>query len=231
MQKMLLSLLLLISLVGSLALEDLEGKALVFPEASDTAHARLKTTIQQPLTSFTLCLRYLTEIKHIQPLFSYASKRTDNEILLNRNNIGYELYIEGLTKVDFTVPEILTSNSVGEHVCVSWESATGLVELWVNEKPLVRKSLQKGHSVSAEGSIVIGQEQDTFGGGFDINQSFVGEITDLYMWDRILCPDEVVLAFHNYPLPGYLINWRSLSYSIRGYALVKPVLLSAQRAG
>uniref|UniRef100_A0ACB8G7D0 Uncharacterized protein n=1 Tax=Sphaerodactylus townsendi TaxID=933632 RepID=A0ACB8G7D0_9SAUR len=210
---------------------DLEGKALVFPEASDTAHARLNVTIQQPLSSFTLCLRYLTEIKHRQTFFSYASKRNDNEIVLNRNNIAYHLYMLGGNYVEFKVPDMLTSNSVGEHVCVSWESATGLAELWVNGRPLVRKSLQKGHSVMAEGSIVLGQDQDNFGGGFDIDYCFVGEITDLYMWDRVLCPDEVVLAFHNYPLPDYLINWRSLSYSIRGYALVKPALLSAQRAG
>uniref|UniRef100_A0ACB8G7P0 Uncharacterized protein n=2 Tax=Sphaerodactylus townsendi TaxID=933632 RepID=A0ACB8G7P0_9SAUR len=226
---MLLSLLLLVSLVGSLALEDLEGKALVFPEASDTAHARLNVTIQQPLSSFTLCLRYLTEIKRTQTLFSYASKRTDNEIALDRYDLGYQLYTQGLTYADFKVPEILTSNSLGEHVCVSWESATGLAELWVNWRPLVRKSLQKGHSVMAEGSIVLGQDQDNVGGGFNINDCFVGEITDVYMWDRVLCPDEVVHAFHNHPLPGYLINWRSLSYSIKGYT--KPALLSACRTG
>uniref|UniRef100_A0ACB8G8R8 Uncharacterized protein n=1 Tax=Sphaerodactylus townsendi TaxID=933632 RepID=A0ACB8G8R8_9SAUR len=213
------------------SLQDLERKALVFPEASNTAHARLNITTQQPLTSFTLCLRYLTEIKGFQTLFSYASKRTDNEIALYKSNNGYQLNIEGLTHVEFKVPDILTSNSIGEHVCVSWESATGLAELWVNGRPLVRKSLQKGHSVSAEGSVVIGQDQDNVGGGFDINQSFVGKVTDVYMWGRVLCPDEVVLAFHNYLLPGYLINWRSLSYSIRGYALVKPALLSAHRAG
>uniref|UniRef100_UPI00254234CB serum amyloid P-component-like n=1 Tax=Euleptes europaea TaxID=460621 RepID=UPI00254234CB len=211
---------------------DLEGKAFVFPAESNTAHAVLKTTIQQPLTSFTLCLRHYTEVNRAQCLFSYASRRNDNEIVLFRNNINdYRLYMGGLTYVTFKVPETLTTNSIGGHLCVSWESATGLAELWVNGQPLVRKSLKKGHSVGAEGSVVIGQEQDSFGGGFQAHQSFVGEITDVYMWDRVLRPDEVVLAWHNHALPDYLINWRALSYDIKGYAMVKPALLSVYRAG
>ncbi|XP_060107894.1 C-reactive protein-like [Heteronotia binoei] len=227
---MLLSLFLLASgLLGSLALEDLERKAFVFPVASDTAHVVLKAKIRHPLTSFTVCLRFYTDLTRGYSLFSYASRNHDNELyLLALNPKQYKFHL-GDEALIFSVPEALNTNPVGKHVCVSWESSTGLVELWVNGQPLVRKSLLKGHSVRPEGSIVLGQDQDSFGGSFDINESFVGEITDVYMWDRVLYPDEVVLASYNHALPDYLINWISLDYSITGDALVKPALLSAHR--
>nr|XP_056708384.1 C-reactive protein-like [Euleptes europaea] len=231
MRKMLLSLLLLASLVGSLALEDLDGKAFVFPVATKTARVVLKPTIPRPLTNFTVCMRVLTELTRGYTLFSYASKRTANEILLYSEKPNqYGFYVGG-PGVLFNVPPKFSNSPAGEHVCASWESATGLAELWVNGQPLVRKSLRKGFSVSPEAIIMLGQEQDSYGGGFDINQCLVGEITDVYMWERVLSPDEVVFAWHNYPLPDYLINWKSLSYDIVGDVIAKPALLSAQRAG
>ncbi|XP_060116495.1 mucosal pentraxin-like [Heteronotia binoei] len=232
MWKILLSLLLLTSsLLGTLALEDLERKAFVFPEASNTARVVVKDKIQHPLTSVTLCLRFYTDLTRGYSLFSYATKGHSNEFLLFAlNSNQYKLHFGGYERI-FNVPEALNTNPVGKHICVSWESATGLVEVWINGQPLVRKSLAKGHTIQPEGLIVLGQDQDSFGGGFDISQSLVGEITDVYMWDHVLSPDEVVLASYNHALPDYLINWRSLNYTITGYAVVKPDLLSVHRAG
>uniref|UniRef100_A0ACB8G7M1 Uncharacterized protein n=1 Tax=Sphaerodactylus townsendi TaxID=933632 RepID=A0ACB8G7M1_9SAUR len=79
---MLLSLLLLAGLWGSLAQKDLERKAFVFPEASKTAHVVLKPTMRRPLTSFTLCMRFHSALTCGYSLFSYATKRNPNAILL-----------------------------------------------------------------------------------------------------------------------------------------------------
>ncbi|KAL8184362.1 UNVERIFIED_CONTAM: hypothetical protein K2H54_015191 [Gekko kuhli] len=210
---------------------DLERKAFVFPVASDTAHVVLNAKIQRPLTSVTLCMRFYTDLTRGYSLFSYASTRNSNEILLYVENPGQYGFYLGPHSVIFNIPETLRTNLGGKHVCVSWESSTGLVELWLNGQPLVRKSLAKGHSIQPEASILLGQDQDSFGGGFDTSQSFLGEISDVYMWDRVLDPDEVVLVGNNQALPGYLINWRSLSHTIKGYAIVKPSLLSVHTAG
>ena len=37
-----------------------------------------------------------------------------------------------------------------------------------------------------------GQEQDAVGGGFTVEESFVGEISQMVMFDYTLSPDEVV---------------------------------------
>ncbi|XP_054847220.1 C-reactive protein-like [Eublepharis macularius] len=230
MRKRLLSFLLLAGLWGSLAQEDLERKAFVFPEASKTAYVVLETTLKQPLTGFTLCMRFYTELTRGYSLFSYASRRSANEILLFAEKPNQYSFTLGDRAVIFNVPEKMNTNPFGRQICASWESATGLVELWVNGQPMVRKSLKKGHSVSTEASIILGQEQDSFGGRFEITQSFVGEILDLYMWDRVLSPDEVGWAWFNGDVPGNVINWKSLSYKSHGEVFVKPALSSFYRA-
>ncbi len=36
------------------------------------------------------------------------------------------------------------------------------------------------------GILILGQEQDAYGGFFDLNQAFSGEITQLEMWESVL---------------------------------------------
>ncbi|XP_008941863.1 PREDICTED: C-reactive protein-like, partial [Merops nubicus] len=65
--------------------------------------------------------------------------------------------------VTFHVPEGITES---EHAC-----------------PWPRKGLQRGSTGGVEGLIVLGQEQDAFGGGFAPHESSVGEMSAMDMWD------------------------------------------------
>ena len=38
---------------------------------------------------------------------------------------------------------------------------------------------------------IIGQDQETLGGGFHVNDAFAGELTELHVWDKVLSPAEV----------------------------------------
>ncbi|KAJ7307146.1 hypothetical protein JRQ81_009129 [Phrynocephalus forsythii] len=111
---------------------------------------------------------------------------------------------------------------------MSWDSATGLVELWVNGYPLPRMGLKKGYSINPEASIVLGQDQNQgfLGWVFDINTSFQGEMTDVYMWDRVLSADEVNLVWNDQAVSNSLINWSSLDYEITYYVMIMPSLIS-----
>ncbi|KAJ7307144.1 hypothetical protein JRQ81_009127 [Phrynocephalus forsythii] len=205
---------------------DLQKKVLVFPTASNNAAVFLNAEVQQPLTSFTVCLRYYTLLTRAYGLFSYATKQGDNDLLLYKPLPNqYSLYVGG-SSVTFNLPEKQVSRSRWEHICMSWDSATGLAELWVDGYPLPRMGLKKGYSINPEASIVLGQDQDSFGGGFDINQSFQGEMTDVYMWDRVLSADEVNLVWNDHTISNSLINWWSLDYEIRNYVVLKPSLFS-----
>ena len=49
-----------------------------------------------------------------------------------------------------------------------------------------------GYVIRGKGTLVLGQEQDTVGGGFLASQSFVGEMTGVNIWDRVFGGNEVV---------------------------------------
>ena len=43
-----------------------------------------------------------------------------------------------------------------------------------------------GYTIRAGGSLVLGQEQDSVGGGFDSTQSFQGTLTNVNVWSYVL---------------------------------------------
>ena len=66
------------------------------------------------------------------------------------------------------------------------------------------------------------QEQDSHGGGFDLEQSFVGMMTDVHMWNLVLSPCEIQRYVEDLPFysPGNVINWKALNYQIFGKIFV-----------
>ena len=53
------------------------------------------------------------------------------------------------------------------------------------------RGLRTGHKIRAGGVLVLGQEQDTEGGGFEANQSFVGSMASVNLWSRVLSSQEI----------------------------------------
>ena len=201
---------------------DLKGKVFVFPRESSIDHVTLITKLEKPLKNLTLCLRAYSDLSRAYSLFSYNIQGKDNELLVFKNRIGeYSLYI-GKTKVTFRATEEFPSPV---HICTSWESSTGIAEFWVNGKPLVKRGLKQGYAVGAHPKIVLGQEQDSYGGGFDKNQSFMGEIGDLYMWDSVLSPEEILFVYQgSSSISPTILDWQALKYETKGYVIVKPMV-------
>ncbi|XP_006115249.1 serum amyloid P-component-like [Pelodiscus sinensis] len=224
MVKPQLWLLVFTGLSGAVAQTDLQGQVFVFPKESADAHVVLEMNHNGPLQNFTMCLRYFTDLTRPYSLFSYEARDKGNEILLFKEKPGLIALFVGGEKVFFTFPENTGTSRGWEHVCVGWESATGIAELWVNWNPLPRKGLQKGYSISNQGLIVLGQDQDSVGGGFDAKQSFVGELTDVYMWDLATVTEAMRAASGDLRLPPSLLSWGALQYEIKGYVVVKPLL-------
>ncbi|XP_014817386.1 PREDICTED: serum amyloid P-component-like isoform X1 [Calidris pugnax] len=208
----------------NLWIDDLANKVFVFPQETKDSHVLVRAKPEQPLQNFTVCLWSYTDLTRPHSLFSYATKAQDNEILLFKPKPSeYRLYVGGKF-VTFRVPE---GRGDWEHVCASWESATGIAEFWLNGKPWPRKGLQRGYTVGAEAAILLGQEQDAFGGGFDVYNSFSGELADVYLWDVGLSPDKMRSAYQSLRLPPALLAWKSLSFELKGDVVVKPRLREA----
>ncbi|NXB53228.1 SAMP protein, partial [Leucopsar rothschildi] len=196
---------------------DLYRKVFVFRKDPSDAYVLLE--LEQPLHNFTVCLRSFTDLTRPYSLFSYATKTHSNEILLFKPKPGqYELTV-GDKALYFTVP-ITVGES--EHVCFSWESSTGIVGFWFNGKPWPRKGLQNGYMVGVPAYILLGQDQDSFGGGFDAQQSFVGEISSVYMWDTGISNSEVRAAMYDSPIQTPIFGWKNFLYKIVGEVYLKP---------
>ena len=73
------------------------------------------------------------------------------------------------------------------HICQSWENKGGSWKLYKDGVVASQgTSLKSGHVIKAGGSITLGQEQDSLGGGFSAAQSFVGMMTNVNVWDHVL---------------------------------------------
>ncbi|XP_059194607.1 C-reactive protein-like [Centropristis striata] len=199
--------------------QDLSGKMFTFPQQTNTAQVRL-TTSRQVLGAVTVCLRSFTDLRRDHSLFSLATPSVDNDIAI---------YVYANVGIHFTIRNkaVLFGGqdyklNTWHSICTTWDSATGLAQLWLDGKPSSRKSLSTGSHISGPIKIVLGQEQDSFGGGFDINQSFAGMLSDVHMWDHVLSPCQIqdYASDLNFP-PGNVLNWRALEFQTEGRVLLE----------
>ncbi|NRL58367.1 hypothetical protein F3A76_24080, partial [Salmonella enterica subsp. enterica serovar Typhi] len=112
------------------------------------------------------------------------------------------------------------SHSEWQHICVAWNSTTGLVHFWHNGKLFPRFVLGKGYKLSQNGTIFLGHDRDSWGK----RESFVGEMADVNMWQRLLHPNEINLILKNDKVPNSLGSWSALNYTVRGDICVEEAL-------
>lgn len=81
-----------------------------------------------------------------------------------------------------------------------------------------------GHILQPGGTVMLGQDQGAQTVSEQQKQRFVGEITDLYMWDYVLKSLDIQNVFQIRQFPsGNIFDWTILSYKIRGKVMVLPV--------
>ncbi|XP_069072615.1 mucosal pentraxin-like [Pleurodeles waltl] len=219
-----LTFLLFASIMGAFAQgTNMDGQVFLFATRSATNYVTLKQDVTT-LTGFTACVRAFTELTAGFSYLSCNSPSQDNNLLLfhrNSKENPYAVHVGGPE-----TPFRSTSSPPLDryHICGTWDSFTGVVQMFLNGKPLARKVMKKGYSIQGPLKCILGQEQDSFGGKFDINQSFVGEIDNVHVWDYVLSPADIHQAFmNNKHLNGNVISWWNLWYDITGDVLVEPV--------
>ncbi|XP_070767370.1 C-reactive protein-like [Enoplosus armatus] len=216
---MLMFLLLLVMLTACAAIpQDLSGKMFTFPEETKTANVRL-TTSSQNLEAVTVCLRFITDLSRNHALFSLASPSADNAFLIFTGTASdvIKLFI-----VNKEVPFRAQDNKLNtwHSICSTWDSASGLVQLWFDGKPSIRK-FTSGSNITSP-IVILGQEQDSHGGSFDAKQSFVGMTSDVHMWDHTLSPCEIQRFVDDLNFtPGNVLSWRALEFQTTGRVLME----------
>ena len=111
---------------------------------------------------------------------SYAVPDQDNEITFTDYN-GFVLSVKG-NKV---VTDITANNGEWTFLCVTWRSSDGDWKIYKNGKMADKgKDLSRGLKIEANGILILGQEQDTLGGGFSGSEAFRGKLFNLNIWNE-----------------------------------------------
>ncbi|XP_036437162.1 pentraxin fusion protein-like [Colossoma macropomum] len=205
----------------------LTGKGLFFPTPSVDSYVRLFPLKPLNLEAFTLCMRLYVDPTIVNDetrdtiLFAYRTQDQDElNVWLESKNIS--LYLtNSLVGVTYPTPPLSIFRT---NLCLTWESSTGLTALWVDGHRSTLQAYGKNIQVQSDGTVLLGQDPDSLLGDFDESQSFVGEITDVNMWDYVLTGDQI-RHFNDKvwvgPEPN-VINWDTVQYKGHGTAFVVP---------
>jgi len=167
---------------GCVTVSSLSDYAINFPSTGVTGNF-VNIWGMPSLTQFTVCLwmKSSDTIKLGTP-FSYAVPGSDNELLIY-NYKSFHIWIKGSPKST----SVSANDGKWHHICTSWENTAGSWKFYRDGAVAAKGTGHKtAHVIKSGGSIVLGQEQDSPGGGFDANQSFIGMLTNVNVWDHVL---------------------------------------------
>lgn len=183
---------------------------LIFPNASTENVVFLGPGFPMPLRALSFCSWLCTAPGRLGTLLSYATHDNDNKLVLHgRDSLApgtIHLVIGDPAFRELPLQPLLDGH--WHHVCVMWTSIQGRYWLHVDRRLVATGShFREGYEIPPGGSLVLGQEQDHVGGGFDSSEAFVGSMAGMAIWDRVLTPGEVAsLALGNKPPVGAILT-------------------------
>ncbi|XP_029455059.1 neuronal pentraxin-1 [Rhinatrema bivittatum] len=191
---------------------------LAFPLRTNYLYAKVKKSLPE-MYALTVCMWLKSNASPgVGTPFSYAVPGQANElVLIEWSNNPMEILInDKVAKLPFVI-----NDGKWHHICISWTTRDGVWEAY--QDGMLRgngENLAPYHPIKPQGVLVLGQEQDTLGGGFDATQAFVGELAHFNIWDRKLTPGEVysLATCSSKALTGNVIAWSESSIDIYGGA-------------
>ncbi|XP_076056292.1 uncharacterized protein LOC143034241 [Oratosquilla oratoria] len=153
-------------------------------EPTSASYARLGTSFPV-LSSFSVCYRIKTfRYREESTLMSYAvSDSKDNELRMDHRVTGVKISFHS----KWAKTTIQTPLDDWSHFCFTMHVESGNWTIYKNGVREAQGNLPPAMGpLEGEGAYIIGQEQDAMGGGFQRDQSYSGEITDLNFWRYIL---------------------------------------------
>ena len=130
------------------------------------------------------------------PLFSYHVGGASDEIELGFNDYGsgVELYLEvgedpiGVSGYDASQ----LFDGANHQITLTWNNTAGDWEVYVDGSLVGSGSgIATGQTIASGGTILLGQEQDSLGGGFQTDQVFDGTYYDVRIFDDVRTATEI----------------------------------------
>ena len=106
--------------------------------------------------------------------------------------------------------------------CIMWKSSDGLLEVYQDGVHLQSKTVSVGRVMPGRGALVIGQEPDSYAGGFSSSQAMKGELAGLNFWTELLTLNEISgMAGGTININGDLLQWRDFRGALHGAVSLK----------
>ncbi|CAJ1080710.1 neuronal pentraxin-2-like [Xyrichtys novacula] len=200
---------------------------LSLPQRTNYLYGRITKSLPE-MYAFTLCMWIKSSASPgIGTPFSYGVPGQANEIvLIEWGNNPIELLInDKVAQLPLDVRD-----GRWHHICMSWTTRDGQWDAYQDgEKLGSGDNLAAWHPIKPGGVIILGQEQDVVGGRFDAGQAFVGELSQVNIWDRVLKPVEIQsMANCSSYFPGNVISWLPSNVEVFGRGAFKRPLEMCQ---
>ena len=118
---------------------------------------------------------------------SYAVSGQDNEFLIFDYK-DFSIYINGDASGGTGVSG---NDGIWHHITVTWQSSDGEVKVFKDGIQIYTGTLKQGYNIINDGALVVGQEQDSVGGGFNPSQAFLGTIDEIVIYNEVITLDEI----------------------------------------
>ena len=121
------------------------------------------------------------------------------------------------------------NNGYWRHICATWENTAGSWNFYIDGAQVVNgEDFETGHVIKSNGIVILGQDQDNYGGRFEQIQSFFGEMYGVNMWNKVLSTSEIFNMSKNCSNDvGNYLRWKDFVKGLHGnMSIVTPTTCS-----
>ena len=78
-------------------------------------------------------------------------------------------------------------------------------------------AFQQGQVIRGGGVLILGQEQDEIGDGFNTEENLIGDVSQMNIFDHVLSSNDIYnLAYSSYPVKGNVAAWGDFREALFG---------------
>ncbi|XP_075137741.1 C-reactive protein-like [Leptodactylus fuscus] len=204
----------------NIIVQNMDEDMFTFSKISTDSYVKLFPSSNGPFHELSLCLRFKATLKKDLTAFSLATHGCFNCFRIM-------FFPESAQQFQLTMTKHLSVSLKGVNlsewtsVCVSWSAHTGNVTLQIDQNHYEHKL--NAQPIDGAPSIIIGQDQDTYGGGFQKSQSFVGDIAGINMWNKTLSGDEMLAFLYYDNIRGNVVTWSDLKFDLKGNVTINTI--------
>ena len=176
------------------------------------------------LSALTVAFWMRTSDKNPGTVLSYATLDggivQDNALTL-QDYSSLNLVVNNVTQY----VKISAADGQWHHVAVTWDSSSGAWFSYFDGREAARSSepFQQGKVIRGGGVLLLAQEQDEIGGGFNTEECFIGDLSQLNVWSYVLSADQIYnLALDCNNFQGDLLVWADFREALDGNYAVTP---------